>query len=183
MLEKKQQLGYQQLSSWWNQLNDEVDIGELQASICALLCWQPKASTEQLFESLNNVYELAVNEQSTALVDYVRDNILSTMGSWDFSLRLLLPQVEEVEELTRRFDNLREWCQAFNIFFMLHERHENLDELTQEAISSISKIAGFDSRQVLPEERDAELSLVQLEESVRGAVMTIFNQLHTTTNG
>ena len=173
-------LDYQHLSAWWSQLNDEVDIGEVQAGICALLCLKPQSSTEELFEALGAIYQLEVNEQSTALVDYVRDNSVQALGSWDFSLRLLLPQVEEVEDVVQRFRNLREWCQAYSTFFLLNAAH---DELTQDALTSINKIASFDSRRVQHDERDGELSLVQLEESVRTAVMTIFAELQSSAHG
>ena len=182
-MDNKQRLDYQHLSAWWSQLNDEVDIGEVQAGICALLCLKPQSSTEELFEALGAIYQLEVNEQSTALVDYVRDNSVQALGSWDFSLRLLLPQVEEVEDVVQRFRNLREWCQAYSTFFLLNAAQGEHDELTQDALTSINKIASFDSRRVQHDERDGELSLVQLEESVRTAVMTIFAELQSSAHG
>ena len=178
-----QKLNYQKLDDWWRRLNFEVAISELQAGVCALLSLNSEYSTEQLSQALRQVYDLQDDDQAQTLLDYLRSDSLSALTSWDFSLRLMLPQPEHEDSLIERLASLREWCQAYNTFFYLHRPDDLVVSANAaEALTALNSVAAFDLRSVRVDEQDAELSLIQLEESVRTSAMLIFSELQTANN-
>ena len=168
-------LDYQQLSGWWGQISNELEVGELQAGLCALLCLTPEADKGRLLEALAQVYELEQHEQLLALLDYLHANTLAGLRSWDFSLRILLPDAGV--ELEQRLRCLREWCQAYGTLFGLNQQRRELTPEALEALQAVGQVAAFDYRRFQKDEPDAELTFVQLEEGVRTAVLLIFSEL------
>ena len=172
---RQPKLDYQQLSGWWGQISNELEVGELQAGLCALLCLTPEADKGRLLEALAQVYELEPHEQLLALLDYLHANTLAGLRSWDFSLRILLPDAGV--ELEQRLRCLREWCQAYGTLFGLNQQRRELTPEALEALQAVGQVAAFDYRRFQKDEPDAELTFVQLEEGVRTAVLLIFSEL------
>ena len=172
---RQPKLDYQQLSGWWGQISNELEVGELQAGLCALLCLTPEADKGRLLEALAQVYELEQHEQLLALLDYLHANTLAGLRSWDFSLRILLPDAGV--ELEQRLRCLREWCQAYGTLFGLNQQRRELTPEALEALQAVGQVAAFDYRRFQKDEPDAELTFVQLEEGVRTAVLLIFSEL------
>ena len=172
---RQPKLDYQQLSGWWGQISNELEVGELQAGLCALLCLTPEADKGRLLEALAQVYELEQHEQLLALLDYLHANTLAGLRSWDFSLRILLPDAGV--ELEQRLRCLREWCQAYGTLFGLNQQRRELTPEALEALQAVGQVAAFDYRRFQKDEPDAELTFVQLEEGVRTAVLIIFSEL------
>ncbi|GMR21604.1 MAG: YecA family protein [Gammaproteobacteria bacterium] len=154
---------------------------EVHGIIAGVLCAAPEP--EQASEWVSIVLDERESgreqevETLSRLLIQLHGRLLLQLRGAEFGLKLLLPDDEVL--LSERIDALGEWCRGYMLGLVVGgvEDLHALPGAAAEASQDILGIAEVDYENATPDD-EAERDLLELQEFVRMAVQTVFDEIH-----
>ncbi len=150
---------------------------EAQGLLCGLLCHSTgDARGVWLNELLDEGLPLAAIKKLQSVLDKLYSATAKAMNDQEFGFALLLPQ--DKCSISERSQALSIWCQGFLYGFGLspNNMEKRLSDLAREALKDLTEITRMDT-ELVEESDENEAAFIELEEFVRVAIMTLYDDL------
>lgn len=157
----------------------EIGPAETHALICGLICGDFETSLQLMQQELfsgSDVQDPLLQECRSILLQ-MHAEIREQLEDPVMGFRLMLP--DEDGNSDERAQQLVNWCQGFLFGFGISVRdHERkMSDVAQETLGDISELTRLDVKAIDADDEEQRQQLVELEEFLRVAVMTIYEDV------
>lgn len=157
----------------------EIGPAEAHALISGLICGDFETSLQLMHKELfsgSDVQDPPVHECKSVLLQ-MHAEIREQLEDPVMGFRLMLP--DEDGNSYERAQQLVNWCQGFLFGFGISARgHERkMSDVAQETLGDISEFTRLDVEAVDADDEEQRQQMVELEEYLRVAVMTIYEEV------
>ncbi len=157
----------------------EIGPAEVHALICGLICGDFETSLQLMQQELfrdSDAHEPQVQECKSTLLQ-MHAEIREQLEDPVMGFRLMLPDDDiRSDERARQLVN---WCQGYLFGFGISARDNELkmSDMAQETLADISELTRLDVESVDADDEEQRQQMNELEEYLRVAVMTIYEDL------
>lgn len=154
----------------------EIGPAEAHALICGLICGDFQTSLQLMQQELfrgSDPHDPQVQECKGTLLQ-IHAEIREQLEDPVMGFRLMLP--DEDGSSYERAQQLVNWCQGFLFGFGISARdnERKMSDLAQETLGDISEFTRLDVEAVDADDEEQKQQMTELEEYLRVAVMTIY---------
>lgn len=156
------------------QVDADLAPSELHGRMTGQLCAH-KTSRQDRINLYSQWTGVTLTESDAAMFEKLYEETEEALGDYsDFELRLLLP--DEGTAINDRVNAIAGWCQGFLLGLGSVADSGRPGEDAREMLSDLVTIAGLDEE--VPEGEDNERDLMQIEEYLRIAALTVYADLN-----
>ncbi len=157
----------------------EIGPAEVHALICGLICGDFETSLQLMQKELfrdSDAHEPQVQECKSTLLQ-MHAEIREQLEDPVMGFRLMLPDDDVRSD--ERAQQLVNWCQGYLFGFGISARDNELkmSDVAQETLADISEFTRLDVEAVDADDEEQRQQMNELEEYLRVAVMTIYEDL------
>ncbi len=167
---------YEEIKQQLTDAGMEIGPAEVQALVCGLICGDFETSLQLMQQELfrdNDAHEPQVQECKSTLLQ-MHAEIREQLEDPVMGFQLMLPDDDIRND--ERAQQLVNWCQGFLFGFgiSVRDNERKMSDVAQETLSDISELTRLDVESVDADDEEQRQQMNELEEYLRVAVMTIY---------